>query len=124
VIIHCVQYAGFPRAVNAFNVAKKVFEQRGVDDMPSVVLIGTLDTKGEEYAWLRNRLVELGSDVLVVDAGLGDHDHDRRSRHLGTPPVAARQGRSGLSRTSWTSRSRANRPREACLSATAPRPSA
>ncbi|TMR97900.1 Tm-1-like ATP-binding domain-containing protein [Nonomuraea basaltis] len=41
--------------------------------MPSVVLIGTLDTKGEEYAWLRNRLVELGSDVIVVDAGVGDH---------------------------------------------------
>ncbi|TMR97899.1 carboxymuconolactone decarboxylase family protein [Nonomuraea basaltis] len=30
VIIHCVQYAGFPRAINALNVAKKVFEQRGV----------------------------------------------------------------------------------------------
>ncbi|MEW9550572.1 Tm-1-like ATP-binding domain-containing protein [Nonomuraea sp. NPDC050783] len=44
--------------------------------MPSVVLIGTLDTKGEEYAWLRNRLVELGSDVIVVDAGVGEHDHD------------------------------------------------
>ncbi|WP_188195320.1 Tm-1-like ATP-binding domain-containing protein [Nonomuraea sp. SYSU D8015] len=42
--------------------------------MPSVVLIGTLDTKGEEYAWLRNRLVELGSDVIVVDAGVGPHD--------------------------------------------------
>ncbi|MEU7855595.1 Tm-1-like ATP-binding domain-containing protein [Nonomuraea sp. NPDC049141] len=38
--------------------------------MPTVVLIGTLDTKGEEYAWLRNRLVELGSDVLVVDTGV------------------------------------------------------
>ncbi|MGW0808591.1 Tm-1-like ATP-binding domain-containing protein [Nonomuraea sp. NPDC002799] len=42
--------------------------------MPSVVLIGTLDTKGEEYAWLRNRLVELGSDVIVVDAGVGEHE--------------------------------------------------
>ncbi|MDP4503357.1 Tm-1-like ATP-binding domain-containing protein [Nonomuraea turcica] len=42
--------------------------------MPSVVLIGTLDTKGEEYAWLRNRLVEQGSDVIVVDAGVGAHD--------------------------------------------------
>jgi uncharacterized protein (UPF0261 family) len=38
--------------------------------MPTVVLIGTLDTKGDEYAWLRNRLVELGSDVLVVDTGV------------------------------------------------------
>ncbi|MGP3960202.1 Tm-1-like ATP-binding domain-containing protein [Nonomuraea sp. 3N208] len=41
--------------------------------MPTVVLIGTLDTKGEEYAWLRNRLVELGSDVIVIDAGVGPH---------------------------------------------------
>ncbi|QYC42334.1 hypothetical protein Nocox_23655 [Nonomuraea coxensis DSM 45129] len=41
--------------------------------MPSVVLIGTLDTKGEEYAWLRNRLVELGSDVVVIDVGVGEH---------------------------------------------------
>ncbi|MEO3863502.1 carboxymuconolactone decarboxylase family protein [Acrocarpospora sp. B8E8] len=30
VIIHCVQYAGFPRAINALNVAKQVFERRGV----------------------------------------------------------------------------------------------
>ncbi|MCK2215571.1 Tm-1-like ATP-binding domain-containing protein [Actinomadura sp. ATCC 31491] len=44
--------------------------------MPSVVLIGTLDTKGEEYAWLRNRLVELGSDVIVIDAGVGEHGDD------------------------------------------------
>ncbi|MGI5289935.1 Tm-1-like ATP-binding domain-containing protein [Nonomuraea polychroma] len=42
--------------------------------MPTVVLIGTLDTKGEEYAWLRNRLVEQGSDVIVIDAGVGAHD--------------------------------------------------
>ncbi|MGW5161466.1 Tm-1-like ATP-binding domain-containing protein [Nonomuraea wenchangensis] len=41
--------------------------------MPTVVLIGTLDTKGEEYAWLRNRLVELGSDVVVIDVGVGEH---------------------------------------------------
>ncbi|HLU74822.1 MAG TPA: Tm-1-like ATP-binding domain-containing protein [Nonomuraea sp.] len=35
----------------------------------TVVLIGTLDTKGEEYGWLRDRLIELGQDVLVIDAG-------------------------------------------------------
>ncbi|GAA5059855.1 4-carboxymuconolactone decarboxylase [Thermocatellispora tengchongensis] len=29
-IIHCVQYAGFPRTINAINVAKKVFQERGV----------------------------------------------------------------------------------------------
>ncbi|MFF1509591.1 Tm-1-like ATP-binding domain-containing protein [Streptomyces sp. NPDC058326] len=38
--------------------------------MATVVLIGTLDTKGEEYAWLRERLREYGSDVLLVDTGI------------------------------------------------------
>jgi uncharacterized protein (UPF0261 family) len=40
--------------------------------MATVVLLGTLDTKGEEYAWLRNRLLDHGVDVLVVDAGVND----------------------------------------------------
>ncbi|MEU6126228.1 Tm-1-like ATP-binding domain-containing protein [Streptomyces sp. NPDC047123] len=38
--------------------------------MATVVLVGTLDTKGEEYAWLRERLREYGSDVLLVDVGV------------------------------------------------------
>ncbi|MCF3119651.1 Tm-1-like ATP-binding domain-containing protein [Streptomyces arenae] len=38
--------------------------------MATVVLVGTLDTKGEEYAWLRERLREYGSDVLIVDTGV------------------------------------------------------
>ncbi|WP_329624786.1 Tm-1-like ATP-binding domain-containing protein [Streptomyces sp. NBC_01255] len=38
--------------------------------MATVVLVGTLDTKGEEYAWLRERLREYGSDVLLVDTGV------------------------------------------------------
>jgi uncharacterized protein (UPF0261 family) len=36
----------------------------------TVVLVGTLDTKGVEYAYLRDRLLEHGVDVLVVDAGV------------------------------------------------------
>lgn len=36
----------------------------------TVVLLGTLDTKGFEYAFLRDRLLEHGVDVLVVDAGV------------------------------------------------------
>jgi uncharacterized protein (UPF0261 family) len=36
----------------------------------SVVLLGTLDTKGTEYAFLRDRLLEHGVEVLVVDAGI------------------------------------------------------
>jgi len=36
----------------------------------TVVLLGTLDTKGNEYGYLRDRLREQGVDVLVVDAGI------------------------------------------------------
>jgi uncharacterized protein (UPF0261 family) len=39
----------------------------------TVVIIGTLDTKGPEIAYLRDRLQELGLDTTVVDSGiLGD----------------------------------------------------
>jgi uncharacterized protein (UPF0261 family) len=40
--------------------------------MATVVLLGTLDTKGAEYAFLRERLLEHGVDVLVVDAGVNE----------------------------------------------------
>jgi uncharacterized protein (UPF0261 family) len=46
--------------------------------MPTVVLIGTLDTKGDEYAYLAARVREHGCDVLLVDAGV-----------LGEPRLAA-----------------------------------
>ena len=38
--------------------------------MATVVLLGTLDTKGSEYAFLRDRLREQSVDVLLVDAGI------------------------------------------------------
>ncbi len=38
--------------------------------MATVVLVGTLDTKGIEYGYLRERLLEHGVDVLLVDAGI------------------------------------------------------
>jgi uncharacterized protein (UPF0261 family) len=44
----------------------------------TVVLVGTLDTKGVEYGFLRDRLREAGVDVVVVDAGV-----------LGEPAIAA-----------------------------------
>src|SRR3954468_22363305 len=44
--------------------------------MTAVVLIGTLDTKGAECAFLRDRLRDGGVDVIVVDCGIGEHDHD------------------------------------------------
>lgn len=36
---------------------------------PTVVLVGTLDTKGAEYQWVADRLDALGVAVVVVDAG-------------------------------------------------------
>jgi uncharacterized protein (UPF0261 family) len=44
----------------------------------TVVLIGTLDTKGSEYAYVRDRLHAHGADVVLVDAGV-----------TGAPEVAA-----------------------------------
>jgi uncharacterized protein (UPF0261 family) len=44
-----------------------------VSRTPVVCLAGTLDTKGTEYAFVRDRLLAAGVDVLVVDCGvLGD----------------------------------------------------
>ncbi len=41
--------------------------------MATVVLLGTLDTKEVEYAFVRDRLVEAGCDVIIINAGvLGD----------------------------------------------------
>jgi uncharacterized protein (UPF0261 family) len=58
--------------------------------MARVVLLGTLDTKGHEYAFLRHRLRELGVEVLVVDAGVNapvgiepDVSHDEVARAAG-----------------------------------------
>src|SRR5712692_6354458 len=36
----------------------------------TVVLLGTLDTKGVEYAYFRDRILECGVDVFVIDAGV------------------------------------------------------
>ncbi|MBV9948065.1 MAG: Tm-1-like ATP-binding domain-containing protein, partial [Myxococcales bacterium] len=38
----------------------------------TVPLLGTLDTKGHEYAFVRDRLRELGVAMLLVDAGIND----------------------------------------------------
>ena len=36
---------------------------------PTVVLVGTLDTKGQEYDYLRARLEGAGVATLLVDVG-------------------------------------------------------
>ena len=38
--------------------------------MPTVVLLGSLDTKGQEYEFLRNRLIGHGVDVVLIDFGV------------------------------------------------------
>jgi uncharacterized protein (UPF0261 family) len=36
----------------------------------TILLIGTLDTKGAEYAYVRDRLTDAGADTVVVDVGV------------------------------------------------------
>ncbi|MDB5059328.1 MAG: hypothetical protein JWO59_2800 [Chloroflexi bacterium] len=59
--------------------------------MKAVAIIGTLDTKGEEFAFLRDRVAEHGLQPLVIDVGvLGeprfspDVSHDRVAELAGT----------------------------------------
>ena len=57
-----------------------------------VVLVGTLDTKGHEFAYVRDRLQALGLETIVVDIGIlgeplgmtPDIDHAAVARHGGT----------------------------------------
>jgi uncharacterized protein (UPF0261 family) len=57
--------------------------------MPSVVLLGTLDTKGPEYAFLRDRVREAGCDVILVDAGVMS---ESSTADIGADEVAAAAG--------------------------------
>jgi uncharacterized protein (UPF0261 family) len=65
--------------------------KRRDESMPTVVLLGTLDTKGAEYDWLRTRVVEGGCDVIVVDVGV-----------LGSPAGAADIPRSDVATAAGT----------------------
>jgi uncharacterized protein (UPF0261 family) len=57
--------------------------------MATVVLLGTLDTKGAEYGYLHDRLREQGVDVLLVDAGVFEPQLDP---DVGQEEVAAAAG--------------------------------
>ena len=57
--------------------------------MATVVLLGTLDTKGPEYAFLRDRVVEAGCEVILVDAGVLS---DPSPGDIGPTEVAAAAG--------------------------------
>ena len=43
-----------------------------MDKKPVVALLGTLDTKGEEYAFLKECLEKQNVDTLLIDAGVMD----------------------------------------------------
>jgi uncharacterized protein (UPF0261 family) len=47
-------------------------EDEKMERKPVVCLAGTLDTKGEEYAFVKERVLESGADVLVIDTGVLD----------------------------------------------------
>ncbi|AYY13878.1 UPF0261 family protein [Actinobacteria bacterium YIM 96077] len=60
--------------------------------MPTVILLGTLDTKGEEYDFLRRCLTRSGVDVLMVDCGVYPPRGD--GPDVGAEDVAAAGGAS------------------------------
>ena len=60
--------------------------------MPTIVLLGTLDTKGAEYDFVRSHLRAAGCEVLVVDAGV--MGQDRYPVDVGPAEVAAAGGAS------------------------------
>jgi uncharacterized protein (UPF0261 family) len=39
-------------------------------ERPGIALIGTLDTKGDEIAYVRARLIALGTEPIVIDSGI------------------------------------------------------
>lgn len=67
--------------------------------MTTVALLGTLDTKSEEYSWLKDRLGDLGVLVLSVDVGsfsespLADVSSDEVIAAAGADAAALRQRR-------------------------------
>src|SRR3954468_9581914 len=68
-------------------------------EVATVVLLGTLDTKGDEYAFLRDRLREHGLDVVLVDAGVHEPriepDISREEAALAAGADAARLAAAG-----------------------------
>ena len=58
-----------------------------MDPQPGIALVGTLDTKGEEIAYVRDRLLALGTQPVVIDSGI-----------LGEPGCAADVSREEVAR--------------------------
>lgn len=61
--------------------------------MPTVLLIGTLDTKGEEYAFVASRIRATGVSVLVMDVGVFPaSQHEELAADISATDVAAAGG--------------------------------
>ena len=66
---------------------------------PNVVVVGTLDTKGPEVAYIRDRLIEQGCATTVIDVGIlgeplgivPDIDHGEVAAYAGTTIEEVRQ---------------------------------
>jgi uncharacterized protein (UPF0261 family) len=59
-----------------------------VEGSTTVLLIGTLDTKGAEYAYLRERLRLHGVDAILADAGVNEPVGVEPDLHVGGDPAA------------------------------------
>ncbi len=59
-------------------------------DAKTILLVGTLDTKGHEYAYLRNLIQRRGHRTLVMDASVFDSEATARAAQL-SPDIDARQ---------------------------------
>ena len=90
-----------PRGAASLPRGRAARRDRGL--MATVVLLGTLDTKGLEYAFLRDRVREHGVDVLLHRRGdprraADDARHrarrDRGGRRRGASPALVAEGRS------------------------------
>ena len=60
--------------------------------MAAIALLGTLDTKGDEFDWLRHRILTNGSQVVIIDVGsfsnsrIADYTSDEVIRAAGESP--------------------------------------
>jgi hypothetical protein len=96
--------------------------------MATIVLVGTLDTKGDEYAYLRDRIGEQGCDVVLVDVGVlgmpraeamarGAALAGRTSSFKVALPLRGRVGRGSLSKQPRYSQPVSESIRAACSAA-------
>ena len=60
--------------------------------MPTVVLVGTLDTKGREYRRLRDLVAALGAKTLIVDVGIQIREEGTLAADVDAESVASRAG--------------------------------